>query len=38
MAQQIGYYTEEGLQRLKDELYQLRTVERKAATQAIPEA
>ncbi len=38
MAQQIGYYTEEGLQRLKDELYQLRTVERKAATQAIAEA
>ncbi|MCU0359148.1 MAG: transcription elongation factor GreA [Bacteroidia bacterium] len=38
MAQQIGYYTEEGLQKLKDELYQLRTVERKAATQAIAEA
>lgn len=35
---QIGYYTEEGLQKLKDELYHLRTVERKAATQAIAEA
>lgn len=38
MAQPIGYYTEEGLQKLKDELYHLRTVERKAATQAIAEA
>lgn len=38
MAQQIGYYTEEGLQRLKDEVYQLRTVERKAITQAIVDA
>jgi len=38
MAQQIGYYTEEGLQKLKDELHHLRTVERKAATQAIAEA
>ena len=38
MAQQIGYYTEEGLQKLKDELHQLRTVERKSATQAIVEA
>lgn len=38
MAQQIGYYTEEGLQKLKDELVQLRTVERKAATQAIVDA
>jgi transcription elongation factor GreA len=38
MAQQIGYYTEEGLQKLKDELHQLKTVERKSATQAIVEA
>ena len=38
MAQQIGYYTEEGLQKLKDELHQLRTFERKAATQAIVDA
>jgi transcription elongation factor GreA len=38
MAQQIGYYTEDGLQKLKDELHQLRTIERKAATQAIVEA
>lgn len=38
MAQQIGYYTEEGLHKLKDELHQLRTIERKAATQAIVEA
>ncbi len=38
MAQQIGYYTEEGLRKLKDELHQLRTVERKTATQAIVDA
>lgn len=38
MAQQIGYYTEEGLQKLKDELHHLRTAERKAATQAIVDA
>lgn len=38
MAQQIGYYTEEGLQKLKDELHQLKTVERKTATQAIVDA
>jgi transcription elongation factor GreA len=38
MTQQIGYYTEEGLQKLKDELHHLRTRERKAATQAIVEA
>ena len=38
MAQQIGYYTEEGLTRLKDELHHLETVERKVATQAIVEA
>jgi len=35
---QIGYYTEEGLNKMKDELQQLRTVERKAATQAIVDA
>lgn len=34
----IGYYTEEGLQKLKDELHQLKTVERKAVTQAIADA
>jgi transcription elongation factor GreA len=38
MAQQIGYYTEEGMQKMKDELHQLRTTERKAATQAIVDA
>lgn len=38
MSQAIGYYTEEGLQKLKDELYHLKTVERKAATQAIADA
>lgn len=34
----IGYYTEEGLQRLKDELYTLESVERKKCTQAVAEA
>lgn len=34
----IGYYTEEGLQKLKDELHQLKTVERKVITQAIADA
>jgi transcription elongation factor GreA len=38
MAQQLGYYTEEGLQKLKDELHQLESVERKAATNAVAEA
>ena len=38
MAQQIGYYTEEGLQNMKDELHHFRTVERKIATQAIVDA
>jgi transcription elongation factor GreA len=38
MANTIGYYTEEGLHKLKDELQFLKTVERKAATQAIVEA
>lgn len=35
---QIGYYTEEGLRKMKNELQQLKTVERKAATQAIVDA
>mgnify|MGYP006217761837 FL=1 len=38
MGQQIGYYTEEGLQKLRDELHHLKTIDRKAATQAIVEA
>lgn len=36
--QQIGYYTEEGLQKLKDELHHLKTIERKAITQSIADA
>lgn len=35
---QVGYYTEEGLQKLKAELHQLETVERKKCTQAVAEA
>lgn len=35
---QIGYYTEEGLRKMNAELQQLKTVERKAATQAIVDA
>lgn len=38
MGQHIGYYTEEGLNKLKDELHLLKTKERKAATQAVAEA
>ena len=34
----IGYYTDEGLKRLKDELHQLETVERKKCTAAVAEA
>lgn len=34
----IGYYTAEGLQKLKDELHQLETVERKKCTAAVAEA
>ena len=34
----IAYYTEEGLQKLKDELQQLRTVERKNVIRQIAEA
>lgn len=35
---QINYYTEGGLQKLKDELRQLKTVERPAVTRQIAEA
>jgi transcription elongation factor GreA len=38
MSQQVGYYTEEGLQKLKAELHQLETVERKKCTAAVAEA
>lgn len=38
MGQQLGYYTEEGLQKLKDELHHLETVDRKSATNAVAEA
>ena len=34
----VAYYTEEGLQKLKDELQQLRTVERKSVIRQIAEA
>ncbi len=34
----IAYYTEEGLKKLKDELQQLRTVERKSVIRQISEA
>ncbi len=34
----VSYYTEEGLQKLKDELNQLRDVERPRASQAIADA
>lgn len=34
----IGYYTEEGLQKLKDELHHLKTVERKNITAQVAEA
>jgi len=33
-----GYYTEDGLKKLKDELHQLETVERRKCTQAVAEA
>jgi transcription elongation factor GreA len=35
---QISYYTEEGLQKLKDELHHMKTVERPAISQQIAEA
>lgn len=34
----VGYYTEEGLQKLKDELHHLETVERRRCTAAVAEA
>lgn len=34
----VAYYTEEGLKKLKDELHQLRTVERKMIIKAIADA
>lgn len=34
----VAYYTEEGLQKLKDELHQLRTIERKSVIRQIAEA
>ena len=34
----IGYYTEEGLQKLRDELHHLKTVERKNITAQVAEA
>lgn len=34
----VGYYTEEGLQKLKDELQQLESVERRKCTAAVAEA
>jgi transcription elongation factor GreA len=34
----VAYYTEEGLQKLKEELHQLRTVERQTVIKAIAEA
>lgn len=38
MASQLAYYTAEGLKRLKDELHQLKTVERPKISQQIAEA
>lgn len=38
MSQQLGYYTEEGLNKLKAELQNLETVERKKCTAAVAEA
>lgn len=35
---QINYYTEEGLQKIKDELHHLKTVERPSISQQIAEA
>jgi transcription elongation factor GreA len=35
---QINYYTEEGLQKLKDELHQMKTVQRPAISEQIAEA
>jgi transcription elongation factor GreA len=38
MSQQVNYYTEEGLLRLKDELHQLKSVERPRISQQIADA
>ena len=38
MSQTVGYYTEEGLLKLKAELHQYETVERKKCTAAVAEA
>jgi transcription elongation factor GreA len=38
MSQQVSYYTEEGLKKLKDELHQLKTVERPKISAQIAEA
>lgn len=38
MSQQITYYTEEGFQKLKDELHQLKAVERPRISQQIADA
>jgi transcription elongation factor GreA len=38
MATQVAYYTVEGLKKLKDELHQLKTVERPKISQQIAEA
>ena len=35
---QLNYYTKEGLQKLKDELYELKTVQRPSISQQIAEA
>ena len=38
MATQVAYYTAEGLQKLKDELHRMKTVDRPSITQQIAEA
>lgn len=38
MSQQVTYYTAEGLKKLKDELYNMKTVERPKISQQIAEA
>ena len=38
LMSQLSYYTEEGLKKLKDELYQLKAVERPRISQQIAEA
>lgn len=34
----VSYYTEEGLQKLKDEIHQLETIERPSVSQQIADA